>query len=82
MKILDKDTLLKVIRSGTMSRTYVALQNHPNGLTVEEIADICGLKPDNVYKNGVLQLFNAQLVRRTEEKGKGTIYYLLEDKEM
>jgi DNA-binding transcriptional regulator GbsR (MarR family) len=56
-----------------MSRTVIALQTSPAGLTVEQICEITGLSPETVKRRDVRELFNADIVdRQVNEEGKRT----------
>lgn len=51
-----------IARSGTMSRVYFVLHKHPEGLTIEQICEITGLKLSNVQIHGIKKLIDFEMV--------------------
>jgi len=74
---IDHNRIKKIARSGSASRVYVALDSHPEGLTLDQIADICNLKLSTLRTNGVRSLFNAHLVEKSITRVGGTVYRLV-----
>lgn len=71
-----RDILAKILRSGSMARTTIALQSNPAGMTLAEICEITGLSPLTVRKRDLRLMFNAQVVER-EENDEGEKVYKL-----
>jgi len=77
--VLDTPLKQKIMQSGTLARTYLALQDNPKGLTISEVAEITGLAENSVYVHGVRELFNAQVCDRITLETKNerrTVYRL------
>lgn len=65
-----------ISRGRSDARCLTALQEHPAGLTIGELAEITGLTPKTVYVRGMRVLFNAQLIEKVERRDQ-TIYRVI-----
>jgi hypothetical protein len=65
-----------VAECGSTARVHYALSRHPEGLSIQDMAEITGLKKSTVYVKGVRELFNCQMLE--EVRGpKRRVYRLI-----
>lgn len=68
-----------IARSGSQARTHFVLEKFPGrGLTINEIAELTGLKKSSAYV-ATRDLFNAQKCEKIQSKGTPARYRLLEE---
>lgn len=73
---IPQEILEEILHSGSGSRTFLALQAHPEGLTMEEIADITGLSEETIKRGSARHLFNLQVLERSGETRDKRVYKL------
>ena len=71
-----KDLVRKIAGSGSAARVHYALSSHPEGLSIQDIAEITGLKKSTIYVKGVRELFNCQMLEEIRRPQR-TIYRLI-----
>lgn len=73
---LLRGVLTKILQNGPRSRTYLALQANPDGLTLAEIADITGLSIETVQRSSARELFNLQVAEHSGGSRSERVYKL------
>jgi len=60
-------------KSGTVSRTHLAITSKPKGLTIEEICEISGMTRGNIEAHGIPPLVKFQIIER-DKSGESVIF--------
>jgi len=61
-------------KSGTVSRTHLAITSKPKGLTIEEICEISGLTRGNIEAHGIPPLVKFQIIERDKSDPEGVVF--------
>ena len=68
-----------ISRSGSLARIHYVLERNPQGLSLEELVRLTGLKPSTIKNHGLRTLYNFQVVTVDVDEDRGAIYKLVED---